>query len=164
MRYERVVDFDYNNGDGIAVTLWLTGCPHKCKGCHNPQLFDPNRGNPDYLEALSKILYALDEDDVDKHLSILGGEPLAPYNIEGVIHICKFIRNRYPNKKIWVWTGYSWEDLDVRQQHLLQYIDYLVDGKFMEDLKIENKWYGSSNQRLIDVQLSLKHGHVVQYI
>lgn len=154
MRYEKVVDFDYNNGDGIAVTLWVTGCPHKCKGCHNPQLFNPDRGNDDYMGAVDKILKALSIRRIDKHLSILGGEPLAPYNIEQVIDVCKIVKRKYPNKKIWVWTGYKWEDLDIRQQQLLKYIDYLVDGKFEESLKVENQWYGSSNQRIIDVKRS----------
>lgn len=148
MRYEKVVDYDFNNGDGIGVSLWVTGCPHHCSGCHNPQLFDPTRGQEGYSSALDKVLMALEDPRIDKHLSILGGEPLAPYNVDGVIEIVKEIRNRYPNKKIWLWTGYALEELDEKQKEVLQYLDYIIDGRFEKDLKVRNRWYGSSNQKI----------------
>lgn len=150
MRAEKVVDYDYNNGDGVAVTLWVTGCPHKCEGCHNPQLWDKDRGMYE-MEALSKIEDALSDPDINKHLSILGGEPLAPYNIKGVTFICKYIREKFPNKEIWLWTGYTVEELDESQREVLEYINVIIDGKFEKDLKIEGKWYGSSNQRMLEI-------------
>ena len=152
MRYERVVDYDFNNGDGIGVSLWVTGCPHCCDGCHNPQLFDPRRGQEGYSSALDKIFKALEDPRIDKHLSILGGEPLAPYNVDGVLEIVKSVRERYPNKEIWLWTGYTIEEMNPRQLEVLEYLNYVVDGKFMKDLKVRNKWFGSSNQRLIKLK------------
>ena len=109
MKYEKVVDMDLNNGDGIGVTLWVTGCPHHCYGCHNKILWDENRGKEDYIEALNKIRKALSDDRIDKHLSVLGGEPLAPYNIDEVTEIVRIIRQEFPDKKIWLWTGYELE-------------------------------------------------------
>lgn len=152
MRYEKVIDYDFNNGDGIGVSLWVTGCPHKCDGCHNPQLFNPNRGQEGHSSALEKIFKALDDPRVDKHLSILGGEPLASYNVDGVIEILKAVRERYPNKEIWLWTGYVVEELDQKQRQALMYLDHIIDGKYVKELKVRNKWYGSSNQRLISMR------------
>lgn len=152
MRYERVVDYDFNNGDGIGVSLWVTGCPHKCDGCHNSQLFDPNRGQEGHSSALEKIFKALEDPKIDKHLSILGGEPLAPYNIDGVIEVLKAVRKKYPYKEIWLWTGYTIDELDTKQMEVIPYLDYIIDGRFNKNLKVRNKWYGSSNQRLIKLK------------
>ena len=153
MKYDSIVDYDYNNGDGIAVTLWVTGCPHRCKGCHNPQLWDKNYGTDFDIEAIDKIMKALSDPDVDKHLSILGGEPLSLDNIEHILQLCNLVKNTFPNKKIWVWTGYKIEDLDNHQKNILDYVDYVIDGKFIEELKVKNEWYGSSNQKIYDINL-----------
>ena len=154
MKYEKVVDMDLNNGDGIGVTLWVTGCPHHCYGCHNKILWDENRGKEDYIEALSKIRKALSDDRIDKHLSVLGGEPLAPYNIDEVTEIVRIIRQEFPDKKIWLWTGYELEELNTKQRSILQYLDYIIVGRFDITNKCENRYYGSTNQRLIDLHKS----------
>ena len=149
MRWHSVVDYDFNNGNGIGVSLWVCGCPHKCKGCHNPQLFDPNQGHMGHLSALDKIYKALDDPNIDKHLSILGGEPLAPYNVKGVLEIVKAISEKYPKKQIWLWTGYEWDELNEEQMEVFKYVDYMVVGRFIEELKVRNEWFGSSNQKII---------------
>lgn len=152
MRVERIIDYDYNNGDGVGVSVWTTGCPHKCRGCHNKQLWDKERGMADFEEIMNKVLKAMGDLDVDKHLAILGGEPLAPYNIQGVKEMCRRVKEQFPNKKIWLWTGYTYEDLNSDQIDCLKYVDTLVDGPFIESRKVEGQWYGSDNQRIIELK------------
>ena len=150
MNYGSVLDFDFNNGDGVRVSLWVSGCPHACHNCHNQDLWNKNFGKPftyDSLKGLMKLL----EKDISKGLSILGGEPLAPYNIDTVTEICRVCKKLYPNKSIWLWTGYSYEE--VKDHEIMNYIDVLVDGKFIEELKDPKLRYrGSSNQRVINVK------------
>lgn len=150
MNYGSVLDFDFNNGDGVRVSLWVSGCPHACHNCHNQTLWDKNYGKPftyDSLKGLMKLL----EKDISKGLSILGGEPLAPYNIDAVTKICRVCKKLYPNKSIWLWTGYSYEE--VKDHEIMNYLDVLVDGKFIEELKDPKLRYrGSSNQRVINVK------------
>lgn len=150
MFYGSVLDFDFNNGDGVRVSLWVSGCPHACPNCHNQDLWNKNFGKPftyDSLKGLMKLL----EKDISKGLSILGGEPLAPYNIDAVTEICRVCKKLYPNKSIWLWTGYSYEE--VKDHEIMNYLDVLVDGKFIDELKDPKLRYrGSSNQRVINVK------------
>lgn len=150
MNYASVLDFDYLNGEGVRVSLWVSGCPHACHNCHNPLLWNPNYGKP-FTEKSMKGLLKLLERDMSKDFSVLGGEPLAPYNRDTVTQICKTVKETYPEKNIWLWTGYSYEE--VKDLEVMKYVDIVVDGKFIEELKDENLlWRGSSNQRVIDVK------------
>ena len=151
MNTVKVVDYDFNNGDGIAVTLWVAGCPHKCEGCHNPQLFNPNIGTNDIEGTIAKIKKGLSDTRVNKHLSILGGEPLAPYNIKGVVKVVREIRREFPDKEIWLWTGYQLDGLDAEQRKVLWCINYLIDGPFIKSKQVIGEWYGSSNQKIYEL-------------
>lgn len=156
-----ILDFDINNGEGIRVSLWVAGCPHKCDGCHNKHYWDKTVGKEFTYKDSNKIIDLL-EKDISKDFSILGGEPLAPYNIDTVTELCKQIKFKYPNKNIWIWTGYQYDNFKSRE--IMKYIDVLIDGKFIKELyDSELKWRGSSNQRIIDVQKSLQQGKVVLY-
>lgn len=147
MRYIEINPFDTNNGEGIRVSLWLTGCPHKCKGCHNPHLFNPKVGYEFTDETLNQILEIMENPAVDKALSILGGEPLAPYNIDPLTEVCRKVKEKFPTRDIWLWTGYTLEELQGAE--ILNYIDVLIDGKYEESLHDKSlMWRGSSNQKI----------------
>lgn len=156
-----IKDFDVNNGDGIRVSLWVSGCEHKCDGCHNSHYWDKSSGTL-FTDKDLKLIIDLLEKDISKDFSILGGEPLTLYNIPKVTTICKKVKSKYPEKSIWIWTGYDFDD--IKHLEVMNYIDILIDGKFIEDLKDEElMWCGSSNQRIIDVKESLKQNKVILY-
>ena len=151
MKVAEVRDYDFLNGDGIGVSVWVTGCPHHCYGCHNQDLWDvdPNGYEcMDYIEALNKIRKCMDDPRIEKHLAILGGEPLAPYNIYEVSEICRIIKEEYPSRPIWLWTGYNMEELNTEQRSILKYVDFLITGRFEIQNKVKNRYYGSSNQKI----------------
>lgn len=165
MRYEQILTDDFNNGPGLRVSLWTRGCPHRCPGCHNPHLFNKTGGKEFTEETMERLLSAIKE-DIPRDFSVLGGEPLAPYNIQGVVEVCRRVRETYPSISIWLWSGYTWRDIasDPNREEVLKYIDVLVDGRFMQnqmDSKLEYR--GSRNQRIIDVQKTLTTGHIVLY-
>lgn len=145
MNYAKIDTCDFNNGDGIRITLWVSGCPLQCDGCHNQQLWDKNYGNQFNEEVKNKIIKLL-SDEYISGLSILGGEPLAPYNIFDVINLCKEIKIQYPNKDIWLWTGYEWNH--VHSTDITKYVDYIICGKFLKNKKGDFKYFGSSNQKI----------------
>ena len=145
MRYLLNDSFDIYNGPGSRVTLWVAGCPHHCKGCHNPHTWDPSQGEEYSEKLVEDILKELDQ-YFPKDLSILGGEPLAPYNIDDVVDLMKKVKERRPNTNIWLWTGYQIEDFQGHE--LFNYVDVIVDGPYIEELHIKNKYYGSSNQKI----------------
>lgn len=150
MRYIKIKDNDIANGEGISMSLWTQGCPHHCKGCFNKETWDFKGGKKFTSKEKDYILNNINKNEIDRNLSILGGEPLCDENIEGVIKLCKEFKELYPNKLIYVWTGYNIENFNETQKSLLKYIDVLIDGKFEEDLKdITLKLRGSSNQRII---------------
>jgi ribonucleoside-triphosphate reductase len=144
-----VLDFDFLNGEGARVSIWVDGCPHHCRGCHNKALWKHTYSKlPE--ESIDKLITLLDT-DYHKSLSVLGGEPLAPYNIDKVTYICKRVKEAYPDRTIWLWTGYLYEK--VKDLEVMQYIDTLIDGEYVEELKDEDLlWCGSSNQRIINVK------------
>lgn len=145
MRYVLLDGFDIYNGPGTRVTLWVSGCPHHCDGCHNAWTWDPNQGEY-YSDKLAEdVLYKLDE-YFPKDLSILGGEPLAPYNIDGVTDLLKKIKEKRPQTNVWLWTGYQVEEFEGHE--IFNYLDTVVDGPFKKELFIKHKYYGSSNQRI----------------
>lgn len=159
MRYHNITKDDMLNGDGLRVVLWVAGCSHRCPGCHNPVTWDPRGGIPFDDEALKEILEELDKDYVSG-LTFSGGDPLHPANIDEVTGLAARIKEQYPDKTIWLYTGSTWDQ--VRHLDVMQYVDVLVDGEFIEDLKDTSlHWKGSANQQVISVQESRKTGEVV---
>jgi anaerobic ribonucleoside-triphosphate reductase activating protein len=159
MHYSKIIPCDIANGPGWRVSLFVSGCRNRCKGCFNSEAWDFNYGQEFTWETLHEIERLLKNDNIDG-LSILGGDPFESENREWVETLCAYIRHNMPEKTIWVWTGYSFEDL--KDLPVMKYIDVLVDGRFEEDLKdLRLKYRGSSNQRVIDVTESLKSGEVV---
>lgn len=164
MRFSKIKDNDIANGIGINMSIWTQGCPHHCKGCFNPETWNFNDGHQFKTNDLKYIIENIDKNNIKRNLSILGGEPLCPSNIDGVIVLCKEFKKNYPNKKIYIWTGYLIEEFDYKQKEILKYIDILVDGKFEEDKKnITLKFRGSTNQRIIDVKKTLENNSIVIY-
>lgn len=147
------------NGAGLRVVLWVAGCSHKCKECHNPITWDPNGGLLFDGEAKKELLEALEEDYISG-ITFSGGDPLYGSNREDVLQLSKEIRENYPEKTIWLYTGFLWED--IKNLELMKFIDVLVDGKFELDKKDTSlRWKGSSNQRVIHVAKTLELGNVV---
>ena len=162
MLYSIIKDNDIANGDGITMSLWTQGCPHRCKGCHNPQTWSFDNGKEFTDKELQYILDNIDKNNVNRNLSLLGGEPLCPPNVEGILKLCKKFKEKYPNKIIYLWTGYTVEEFDDIQKEVLKYIDILIDGRFILELRdLRLKFKGSSNQRVIDVKESLKQNKIV---
>ncbi len=165
MRYHNITTDDMKNGDGLRTVLWVAGCEHHCKSCHNPITWDPNGGVKFNINTLNELVSKLDKDYISG-LTISGGDPLFPSNVSTVLMICQFYKHKFRNKTLWIYTGYKWEDIinDKIIFKILQYTDVLVDGEFIEELAdIKYKWAGSINQRVIDVRKSLQEGKVILY-
>lgn len=159
MRYHNITKDDMLNGDGLRVVLWVAGCSHCCKECQNPVTWDPNGGLPFGEQERREIFDELEKDYISG-ITFSGGDPLHPDNINGVTALAKEIRERYPNKTQWLYTGSEWEEL--QGEEILQYLDVLVDGEFVIAKKDNTlRWKGSSNQRVIDVPQTLESGSVV---
>ena len=149
LHYQGVEPDSILNGDGIRVVLWLSGCSHHCEGCHNPETWDPNSGSDDIETAFKLVCEELDHEWVSG-LTLSGGDPLYPANVDEVTTFVKRIRNKYPNKTIWVYTGFTYDK--VKYLEIMDYIDVLVDGKFVKELADVNyPWAGSTNQRGIKI-------------
>ncbi len=159
MRYNKIRKMDISNGPGIRVSIFMQGCSFHCKDCFNSETWDFKAGKEFNDEVINKVLDLASLPHI-VGLSILGGEPMHPNNREGTIKLAKAFKKRYPNKDIWVWSGYLFDELkDIEG---LSYIDTLVDGRFvLEQANPTLKFRGSSNQRVIDVKKSLKAGNVV---
>lgn len=155
MRYHNITKDSVLNGEGLRVVLWVAGCSHYCKGCQNPITHDPKGGLEFDLKAILELFKALAKPYI-KGLTLSGGDPLHPDNREEVSKLCAIIKGIYGDEKdIWVYTGYTYEQ--VKDLEVMKYIDVLVDGPFIEELKDNNlEWVGSSNQRV----LRLKGGRV----
>lgn len=137
------------------MSLWTQGCPHHCKDCFNPETWDKNKGYEFTIETLEYIFDNIDSFGIDRSLSILGGEPLAPYNIDGLLEFLKVFRSKYKNKTIYLWTGYKLQEFNEKQLEILKYIDILIDGKFEADKKdISLKLRGSRNQKVYNIKES----------
>lgn len=163
MKYHDITKDDMRNGDGLRVVLWVSGCNHHCKGCQNPITWDENDGLEFGVKDKQEIYRELEKDYI-AGLTFSGGDPLFPTNRETVFQLCREIKNEFVGKTIWIYTGYLWEQvLQERDTRLiLNYTDVLVDGEFVEELKNNNyPWAGSTNQRVIDVQQSLRKGEVI---
>ena len=161
MRYHNITKDDMLNGEGLRVVLWVAGCDHGCKGCHNSITWDPNGGIPFDAAAEDELYEALDHDYISG-VTLSGGDPLYMGNRENMTTLAKNIKERFPDKNIWLYTGYRWEE--ISSLPIIEYIDVLVDGRFVEDLKNGKlHWKGSSNQRIIHVQKSLKNNSLYLY-
>lgn len=164
MRINKIKDNDIANGFGITMSVWTQGCPHHCKGCFNGETWSFTDGEEFTEDKLNYIIDNIDKNNIKRDLSILGGEPLCPENIEGVISICKAFKDKYPERKIYIWTGYVVENFNELQKEIFKYADILVDGKFEEDNKnISLTLRGSSNQRVINVKETLKENKLILF-
>ena len=171
MNYADIKRVDVANGEGVRVSVFVSGCNHHCKGCFNECAWDFNYGNRLTDKQEEGVLKDLDHDYISG-LTLLGGEPLEPTNQEGLLPLVKKAKEKFPDKKIWCYTGFDFEKDVVGKmakqsdttKELLKYIDVIVDGKFEEDKKdLKLKFRGSSNQRILDVQESLKENKPVEY-
>ena len=155
MRYNKIRKMDISNGPGIRVSIFMQGCAFNCKNCFNKETHDFNGGKEFTDEVIDKVI-ELSKPDYIVGLSILGGEPLHPKNIEGTTKLAKKFKSIYPDKNIWVWSGFLF-DKNLNNFEILNYIDVLVDGVYKDELHdFRLKYRGSSNQRVIDVKKSLK--------
>ena len=171
MNYAEIKNFDIANGEGVRVSLFVSGCTHHCKNCFNKETWDFNYGEPFTEEVEDKIIEELKPGYING-LTLLGGEPFEPANQQGLINLLRRVKNELPEKNIWCYTGYLF-DKDLLgpsrarceyTDELLSYIDVLVDGEFVQELySIMLQFRGSSNQRIIDVKKSLKEGKVIDY-
>lgn len=161
MRYHNITKEDMLNGDGLRVVLWFAGCAHHCKNCQNPITWDPDGGLPFDEDAKQELFEELDKDYISG-ITFSGGDPLYLGTRDGLLELIKEIREKYPKKTIWLYTGYLWEE--ICDLELISYLDVVVDGKFVEELKDNNlPWKGSSNQRVIDVKMTRELGKTVLY-
>lgn len=166
MNYTRLLKADIANGPGFRLTLWVTGCMRKCPGCFNEEAQDPKFGQKFDEETKKKIFKELAEPTCDG-LSLMGGEPLSKVsdNRKQIIQLCKECKEKFPDKDIWCWSGYTFEEIaaDPYMRDILKYIDVLVDGPFVEARKdLSCPWRGSSNQRVIDVKKTLERKSVIE--
>lgn len=159
MRYNKIRKMDISNGPGVRISIFLQGCTFNCKGCFNPETHDFNGGKAFTEETINRVLELCNNENIEG-LSILGGEPMHPKNIEGTTKLAKAFKEKFPNKNLWVWSGFLF-DRDLKDKEALKYIDVLIDGQFVEKLKNPKlQWRGSENQRVIDVQKSLKNNNI----
>ena len=162
MRYNKIRKMDISNGPGVRVSIFEQGCAFNCKNCFNQETHDFAGGKEFTDETLERLLNLCKNENVEG-LSILGGEPMHPKNIDGTLKIAKAFKEKFPKKNIWVWTGFLF-DKDIKNKEVAKYIDVLVDGQYVDELHNPTlKWKGSSNQRGIDVQKSLKKDEIILY-
>ena len=179
MNYHNILHDDMRNGSGLRVVLFVSGCSNKCNGCQNPQTWDEKSGIEFDDDAKEEIMNELKHDYIDG-ITFSGGDPLYDNNVESVLSLCKKIKSDFPNKTIWLYTGYKFEsilfplvtdDLNMdranlinNRRNIMNYVDILVDGKYDDELADVNyHWAGSTNQRVIDVQKSLKNKTVILF-
>ena len=166
MRYAMIREMDISNGEGIGVSLFVQGCPFHCTGCFNPETWDFNGGTEWDSIIEDKFLKIINKDYIVR-ISLLGGEPLAIQNYETIKSIIEKIKNNYPDKKIWLYTGYKYENLSIEQLDAIKKVDILIDGQFdIEKKDLYNKkiiWAGSLNQRIIDFQQTLEKNKIILY-
>lgn len=149
MKYLDIKTSDINNGEGLRVSLWVSGCEFRCKGCHNPQSWNKNNGKEFTSDTYAYLVNALTT-GIKRGLTIIGGEPLTDYNYPEVLSLIKRLKEVIPDLNIWVYTGYYYDELiEENKTEIFDYIDVLVDGRYEEELKAKYlKWRGSSNQNI----------------
>jgi anaerobic ribonucleoside-triphosphate reductase activating protein len=160
MRYNKIRKMDIADGPGVRVSIFMQGCTFNCKNCFNHDTHDFNGGKEFTDETINRVLELCDKDHIEG-LSILGGEPMHPKNIEGTTKLAKAFKEKFPNKNVWAWSGFLF-DRDLKDKEVLNYIDTLVDGQYVDELRDPTlKWKGSTNQRVINVQESLKSNNII---
>ena len=159
MQFHNITKDDMLNGDGLRVVLWVAGCSHYCSECQNPVTWDPNGGIP-FGESEKQELFAELGKSYVSGITFSGGDPLYRTNEPEILELAREIKSIFPDKTVWLYTGYSWEY--VKEREIVRYLDVLVDGEYVKELRdTQLYWRGSSNQRVINVQESLKKGMVV---
>lgn len=148
MRYHKYFPVDVVNGEGTRCSLFVSGCEHKCKGCYNKTTWSVKSGFLYTQDLEEEIINNLRDTSIPrKGLSISGGDPLHPVNIETIYHLVKRVKKECPDKDIWLWTGYELKALSYSQRKIITYIDVLIDGKFIQDrYSPDLLWRGSDNQ------------------
>jgi anaerobic ribonucleoside-triphosphate reductase activating protein len=144
MNYDRYYTCDVVNGEGLRITLFVTGCAHACPGCYNTSCWNRRAGKPFTEEVRDSVLDLCEDHD---RLSLSGGDPLLPANRDAIADLCRHFKLRYPHKDIWIWTGYLYEE--ICHLELLHDVDILIDGPYVQGLSTTKPWRGSDNQRLI---------------
>ena len=183
MNYLQITHEDVCNGEGLRVVLWLSGCSHHCYNCQNPQTWNPDNGSPFDESAKQEIFNELSKDYISG-ITFSGGDPLYEYNLDEVLKLVKQIRNSYPDKTIWLYTGFEWNSLmskicqptfpdkdferiieiHKKRKEIISNVDVLVDGEYIDEQKdLSLKFRGSKNQRVIDVKQSLAQNKVILY-
>lgn len=168
MRYASMRNLDISNGENIGVSLFVQGCHFHCNNCFNSETWD-FEGGYSWTEKSIKDFLNLVNRSYIKRVSILGGEPLTSRNVEEIFHLISTIRNLFPTKTIWLYTGFTWEQImnptnsdDILRKEIVSQCDVVVDGEYIDELRdITLKWRGSSNQRVIDVKKSIEKGEVI---
>lgn len=173
MRYNQIRECDIANGEGIGVALFVQGCRFGCKNCFNPETWDFNGGKEWTPEVEDKFIELASRPYI-KRISLLGGECLADENLDGVLHLVNRIRLSFPNKSIWIYSGYRWSEIfndeiyltkecaGWKRREIVNQCTVMVDGRYIDSQRdITLKWRGSSNQRVIDIQQSLQKGEIV---
>ncbi len=177
IRYASIRSLDVSNGENVGISLFVQGCNFKCKNCFNPETWDFN-GGKEWTEEVEKQFLELAARPYIKRISILGGEPLTDENLDGVLNLVNEIRLSFGNTKIiWLYTGYEWsqlfnggvytskEHVGLKRRNIVKQCDVLIDGKYIDSQRdISLKWRGSRNQRIIDIQQSLKQDKVIAYV
>lgn len=186
INYHNITHDDMNNGDGLRVVLWLSACSHHCYNCQNPQTWNPDNGIPFDKTAKQEIFNELSKDYISG-ITFSGGDPLHENNLDEVLSLIKEIRISYPEKSIWLYTGFRWEELImydsynsfiplelnlrkdiyelyIKRHQIIELCNIVVDGEYIDEQKdITLKWRGSKNQRCIDVQQSLAQNKIILY-
>lgn len=165
MKYAGIIENDFSAAPGVCVTFFTQGCPHHCKGCHNPETWDFEGGEKYTRFVTQRILNAINANGIQRDFCIMGGEPLCKENVVLVAPLIKIVKEHFPDIKIYVWTGYSYYILDELKEfdgdleYILKNIDCLIDGKYEEDQRdVTLKMRGSTNQRI----LYLKNGEIYE--
>ena len=162
MHYNKIRKMDISNGPGVRVSIFFQGCHFHCPECFNPDTWDFNGGKEFNGEVISHII-DLCNNDIISGLSILGGEPLNPKNIDGATKLAKAFKEKYHDKTIWLWSGYLFDEY-IHDKEIVNYLDVVVDGQFKIELSNPTlKYKGSSNQRVIDVKKTLSHNSIILY-
>lgn len=166
MRYSQIIPFDVCNGKGIGLSLFVQGCKFHCKGCFNSETWNFD-GGKEWNEEIKNKFFELINRPYIKRVSILGGEPLADENISEIYNLISEIKERFPDKDIWLYTGYEWDEMIMesnKRHYIISECDIVVDGRYIEEQRdITLPFRGSKNQRVIDVKKSLEKNEIVLY-
>lgn len=162
MRYNLIRKMDISDGPGVRASIFMQGCEFHCKNCFNPETWNFEGGKEFTDDTIKEVLDICAQPQI-KGLSILGGEPMHPNNEDGTAKLAKAFKEKYPNKSVWMWSGYKFDE-GLKDKEALKYVDVLVDGTYTDELRNPTlKWKGSSNQRVIDVKNSLKENKIVLF-